>query len=133
MSTIQYTSSNSIPSNVRDTLSSKVRPWNDYIILQTGQGQYTLLEKSLFNDDCRSIVAMRSNDGTYHYTEQESEFDFIVTNETVVYSNIGYGSRLDLPVVQEVNTVCIVALTILVFIWVLFGRVFRWRGRKLHV
>lgn len=96
----QYNDYSSIPQAVRDLVANKISLADSYILLQTGEYQYTaLVNKPALG--CRQYTITRgSNYGQYTVVETEGEWQYTVTNEYYCYSNVGYGAALDLPVVD---------------------------------
>lgn len=95
----QYTEYGSIPQAVRDVVANKISLLDMYILMQTGQYEYTALVWKPGLNECRQYTFTRaSNYGSYDVTESEGTFEYTVSNEYYCYSNVGYGSALDLPV-----------------------------------
>lgn len=95
----QYTDYGSIPQAVRDLVANKISLLDSYILMQTGEYEYTALVNKP-GLGCRQYrISRTSNYGQYTVTESEGSWDYTVTNEYYCYSNVGYGAALDLPVV----------------------------------
>lgn len=98
----QYTDYSSIPQAVRDLVANKVSLLDSYILMQTGQYEYTaLIDKPGLG--VKQIVVSRNSstyNSQYAVATSEGTWDFVVTNEYYCYSNVGYGAALDLPVVE---------------------------------
>lgn len=98
----QYTDYGSIPQAVRDLIANKISLLDSYILLQTGEYEYTaLVNKPALG--CRQYVVSRvstSGYGQYVYQvlESEGQWEYTVNNEYYCYSNVGYGAALPLPV-----------------------------------
>lgn len=98
----QYTDYGTIPQAVRDLIANKISLLDSYILMQTGEYEYTaLINKPALG--CRQYVVSRTSQfgyGQYAYTVSESQgvWDYTVTNEYYCYSNVGYGPALSLPV-----------------------------------
>ncbi len=97
----QYTEYGSIPQAVRDLIANKISLLDSYILMQTGDQQYTaLINKPALG--CKQYVISRtSNYGQYSVSESVGTWNYSVRNEYYVYSNVGYGAALDLPVVDH--------------------------------
>lgn len=98
----QYTDYSSIPQAVRDLIANKISLLDSYILMQTGDQQFTaLVNKPALG--CKQYVISRTGNYGSQYTVTESvgTWDYNVHNEYYVYSNVGYGSALDLPVVDH--------------------------------
>lgn len=95
----QYTDYGSIPQAVRDLVANKISLLDSYILMQTGENQYTaLINKPALG--CKQYTIQRSSNYGQQYTVNESvgTWDYTVTNEYYCYSNVGYGAALSLPV-----------------------------------
>lgn len=96
----QYTDYGSIPQAVRDLIANKISLLDSYILMQTGENKYTALIRKAGLNECRQYTISRANNyGHYLVSESAGDWDYTVTNEYYVYSNVGYGAALDLPVV----------------------------------
>ncbi len=94
----QYTDYGSIPQAVRDLVANKISLLDSYILMQTGEYQYTaLVNKPALG--CKQYVIQRGNNyGLFTVKESPGVWDYTVTNEYYCYSNVGYGAALSLPV-----------------------------------
>lgn len=101
----QYTDYGTIPQAVKDLVANKISLLDSYILMQTGQYEYTaLINKPGFNK-CQQIRVYRSsnyNNSDYSVSVTNGNWDYTVTNEYYCYSNVGYGAALDLPVTEGV-------------------------------
>ncbi len=98
----QYTDYGSIPQAVRDLIANKISLLDSYILMQTGDQQYTaLVNKPALG--CKQYVISRTGNYNNQYSVSESvgTWEYTVRNEYYVYSNVGYGAALDLPVVDH--------------------------------
>lgn len=101
----QYTDYGSIPQAVRDLIANKISLLDSYILMQTGEYEYTALVYKHGINECRQYQVERASGsgyGSYLYRLKESAgvWEYTVTNEYYCYSNVGYGAALDLPVVD---------------------------------
>lgn len=95
----QYTDYGSIPQAVRDLVANKISLLDSYILMQTGQYEYTALVFKHGLNECRQYrITRASNYSTYTVQETAGTWDYTVTNEYYCYSNVGYGAALELPV-----------------------------------
>lgn len=121
----QYTDSySSPPSDVQNLISNKVALADYYILMQTGQYEYTALVKNPATNETTKYRIYRNTSSYSSYYNIEtttSDFDFNVTNEYYVYSNVGYGKYLDLPVYQGVTSHCLIIICCVL----MFGIVFK--------
>ena len=130
MAISQYTDSyGSISADVQNLISNKISLLDQYILMQTGQNEYTALVKNVASKDVKEYVISRaSNSGYSNYytiTEKSGTFEYSVNNEYYVYSNVGYGKSLDLPVYDGVISyslciICCIAMFAVVFKGALF-------------
>lgn len=124
----QYTDYGSIPQAVRDLVANKISLLDSYILMQTGQYEYTALINKPGLNKCQQIRVARSSNYNSDYVVSVSSgtWDFDVTNEYYCYSNVGYGAALDLPVVQGVTAHATVILACALMLAIIFkGALFR--------
>lgn len=99
--------------------------------MQTGEYEYTALIKNMANKDVEQITVSRSSGSGYNnqYSVKRQngvDFDFTVSNEYYVFSNVGYGKSLNIPSYEGIRTYSMVGLTVLVFFMVVFkGALFK--------
>lgn len=95
----QYTDYGSIPQAVQDIVASKVSLLDEYILMQTGQREYTaLINKPGLG--CKQVRIYRDDYGGYYHVDVSTGiWSYSVSNEYYTYSNVGYGAQLDLPVI----------------------------------
>lgn len=120
----QYEEYGTIPQAVRDLIANKVSLLDQYILMETRDREYTALIRSTSTDKVRQIVVYY-NEGVYNVAEMDGVWEWDVTNEYYVYSNVGYGAALDLPVVEGVTAhatiiMCCALMFAIVFKGVLF-------------
>ena len=124
----QYTGSyGSISSDVQSLIANKVSMLDRYILMQTGDGVYTALVYNPATRNCRQFQVTRGqyNSG-YQVVETAGSFDYSVSNEYYVYSNVGYGRALDLPVYDGVISWSLVFIAVLLSFAVVFkGALFK--------
>lgn len=121
----QYSDSYSSPSSdIQNLIANKVALLDQYILMQTGQYEYTALVYNPNTKECTKYTISRSSSGSYNniYTlsEATSDFEYTVSNEYYVYSNVGYGKSLDLPVYDGVISHCLMILCCLAMFAVVF-------------
>lgn len=98
---VQYNSTGTVPQAVRDLVANKCHLLDEYILMQTGEYEYTALIRNPVTKDVSQIVVTRGNNyGAYSVSKSAGQWAYTVTNEYYCYSNIGYGAALDLPVVE---------------------------------
>ena len=130
----QYTDSySSIPSQVVSIVNNKCSLLDKFIIMQTGERQYTALIYNVCSKNGKQYVFSRSSNYNY-YTVSESDissFDYTVTNEYYVYSNDGIGHSVDLMVYHGATAHAVVIVSLFVMYAVIFkGALFKCLSRK---
>lgn len=120
----QYSGNSSISTQIQNLIANKVSLLDQYILMQTGQYEYSALVYNPNTKKCVEYTITRDSNNYntfYEINEKESNFDYAITNEYYVYSNIGYGSALELPVYQGVisHSLIIIACVLL------FGIIFK--------
>lgn len=128
----QYTDFSTIPQQVRDVVANKVKLLDEYILIQTGQYEYTALIHDLVTDDVIQLCFTRSsNYSTYTVDQSAGIWDFTVSNEYYCYSNVGLGAALDLPVYDGIQAHCSAVLVVaLMFLIVFRSALFPFRKKK---
>lgn len=125
----QYTDSySSIPSQVVSIVNNKCSLLDKFIIMQTGDRQYTALIYNVCSKKGKQYVFKRpSNVSYYTVTESDiSSFDYTVTNEYYVYSNDGIGQTVDLMVYHGATSHAVVIVSLFVMFAVIFkGALFK--------
>lgn len=130
MAITQYTTSYSDPSTaIQNLVANKIALLDQYILMQTGQYEYTALVYNPNTKECTQYTISRESDSSYsnyyEITETSADFEYTVSNEYYVYSNVGYGKALDLPVYDGVIShsliiICLMLLFAVVFKGALF-------------
>lgn len=128
----QYTDYGSIPQMVRDIVANKCSLLDEYILIQTGQYEYTALIRDVITDEVTQLVFTRtSNYSIYTVDQTEGTWDYSVSNEYYCYSNVGLGAALDLPVMDGVQAHASVVFTVvLMFLIVFKSTLFPFRKKK---
>lgn len=128
----QYTNSySSASSDIQNLVANSVSVLDQYILMQTGEYEYTALIKNMASKDVEQITVSRSSTSGYNnqYSvnrQNGADFDFTVSNEYYVFSNVGYGKSLNIPAYEGIRTYSLTALTVLVFFMVVFkGALFK--------
>lgn len=124
--TADYTSS--IPSQVVNIVANKVSLLDQYIIMQTGQYEYTALIKNVNTAEVTQLRFYRLSDSyssAWQVEESVGEWEFSFWNEYYIYSNLGVGQSADLPVVSGVTAhasiiMCIALMFAIIYKGVLF-------------
>lgn len=128
----QYTNSySSASADIQNLVANSVSVLDQYILMQTGEYEYTALIKNMASKDVEQIIVSRSTSSGYNnqYSVQRQngvDFDFTVSNEYYVFSNVGYGKSLDIPAYEGIRTYGLTGLVCLVFFAVVFkGALFK--------
>ena len=130
----QYTDGySSIPSQVVSIVNNKCSLLDKFIIMQTGEREYTALVYNVCSKKGKQFVFSRPYNYSY-YTVSESDissFDYTVTNEYYVYSNDGIGQTVDLMVYHGATAHSVVIVSLFVMFAVIFkGALFKCLRRK---
>lgn len=130
LSVEQSTDYGSISADIQNLVANSVSVLDLYVLMQTGEYEYTALIKNLANKEVEEITVTRGNSNyNTKYTVSRkivSDFDYSVSNEYYVYSNCGVGKSLDIPAYEGARTYGLTALTVLVFFMVVFkGALFK--------
>lgn len=128
----QYTSSyGSISSDIQNLVANSVSVLDLYVLMQTGEYEYTALIKNLANKEVEEIKISRSSGSNYQTTysvnrREVDAFDYSVSNEYYTFSNCGFGKSLDIPAYEGIRTYGLTGLTVLIFFMVVFkGALFK--------
>lgn len=130
----QYTESYSLPpSDVQAVVNARVSLLDRYIIMRTGDYQYTALIHKGVTDEVQQLVFSRIS-GNYsnpwQIVESVGAFEYSVTFPYYVVSNVGVGRQMDLLCWRGASSWSLVVIASFVCLWVLFkGVLFRWRKR----
>ena len=130
----QYNSYGSISSDIQNIVANNVSLLDSYILMQTGENEYTAL---IYDNATKKTEQLRFYRTSGNYSSSwriertESTFDYQLTNEYYCYSNVGFGRSLSLPVYQAVTSFSLCSITVLLFFAVIFkGVLFRCLDRK---
>lgn len=121
MAITQY-ENESVPSTVKNLCYSKIGVLDQYVIMATGEYEYTLLSKNIVDDTVRQYVITRIKTNYDNYYEcievSNPTWNYTITHEYYVYSNTGQGIMETLPVHAIISSwsmvgiVCIAALAV---------------------
>lgn len=131
----QYSSYSTVPSDVKNIIAAKLSILDQYILFATGDNEYTAL---IFNPPTKNTVQYRiyRQGQNYNYTwniqrVNDVEFEYQVSNEYYVVSNVGYGQMLDLPAYDAVQSFASAIIIALLFFAIIFkGVLFKCLKRK---
>lgn len=133
---VQYEEYGLIPETVCDVVANRVSILDQYVLFQTGEFEYTALIKNTSTGKVTQLRFYRINTyNQYAVEETEGTWEFSYHNEYYTYSNLKFGSSLDLPVMDGVTayatTILSVALMFaIVYKGVLFPCLSRKRSRR---
>ena len=128
----QYEQYGSIPQAVRDIVANKVSLLDQYVLFQTGENEYTALIKNTSTGKVKQYRFYRlSNYSQYAMEITDGVWEYTYHNEYYTYSNMKFGSSLDLPVVEGVTAHASVIMYIaLMFAIIYKGALFPCLQRK---
>lgn len=128
----QYsTSYSSASSDIQNIVANSVSLLDKYVLVQTGDNEFTALVKNIASKEIEQITISRQNGTSYnnrYVVDREivKDFSWNIPNEYYAYSNCGFGKSLDIPAYQGALTYGVTALTTLVFFAVIFkGALFK--------
>lgn len=132
---IQYEDAGTISNTYLDVFYSKIGVLDRYVICQIGEGRWGCLIYRIPSKECIQYTITRtgSNYGGYSYslTEQNSDWEYSISNEIYCYSNIGLGKMAILPCHEIMTSWGVTALTTVVMLAVVFkGALFKCLRRK---
>ena len=126
----QYTNTSgysSTDSTVQSIVANKISLLDQYVLMQTGEYEYTALVRNPFTKKTTQYKFTRNGNysSAYSLNVSQGEWDYNVTNEVYVFSNMGQGRALDLPVYDGVIShsliiICCTLLFAIVYKGVLF-------------
>lgn len=129
----QYTETTSIPSQVLGVCQNKIGVFDQYILYALSDTSYGMLCKSMLpGSKARLITFTRGASGSGYYgrydisIDDDAAWNFSISNEVYVYSNIGYGQALQPVCWQGLQTFSLVGITCALFLAIVFkGVLFR--------
>lgn len=125
----QYTDSySSIPSQVVSIVNNKCSLLDKFVIMQTGDKEYSALVYNVCSKKGKEYVFSRPYNYSYYTVSERdiSSFDYTVTNEYYVYSNDGIGQTVDLMVYDGATSHAVVIIALFTMFAVIFkGALFK--------
>lgn len=121
----QYSASYSNPTaDMREIVANNVGLLDKYILMQTGEYEYTALIKDMALRTVDVIKFTRQGSG-YNYAwvashSSTTDFRYSVSNELYVYSNMNVGKSIDLPVYKGVTAYSLAIIISVLSLAVLF-------------
>lgn len=118
----------STDSTIQSVVANKISLLDQYILMQSGQYEYTALVRNPFTKNTTQYTFTRNDNYSSAYSlniVEGATWDYTVTNEVYVFSNMGQGRALDLPVYSGVIShsliiICCAMLFAIVYKGVLF-------------
>lgn len=132
----QYADSYSNPStDIQNLIANKCSILDRYILMQTGEYEYTALVNNPCTKKCTQYTISRTSQNGYNnrykITSKDSTFDYNVTNEYYVFSNDGIGKALNLPVTESVTSFSLLIIACSLMFGIVFkGVLFKCLRRK---
>ena len=133
----QYTDSySSCPADIQNIVANDIALLEEYVLMQTGQYQWTAQIHQIGTNKTREIVFTRSTQqgaNNVYTVSRNSNVDFntTYTNEYYVFSNMGFGKSLDLPVYDGVTSWSLAIIScVLMFAIVFKGALFKCLDKK---
>lgn len=132
----QYTDSySSCPAEIQNIVANDIALLEEYVLMQTNQYEWTAQIHQIGTNKTRQIKFTRSgsNYGNIYLVDRTENitFESTYTNEYYVFSNMGFGKSLDLPVYDGVISwsLMIICCTLL-FAVVFKGALFKCLDRR---
>lgn len=132
----QYSVSYSNPtSDMREIVANNVGMLDKYILMQTGEYEYTALIKDIPLNRVDVVKFTRLGGGYSYYWDVShsttTDFSYNVSNEMYVYSNMNIGKSLDLPIHKGMTAFSLAIIVSLLSLAVLFkGVLFKCLKRR---
>lgn len=122
---IQYTESySSCPTDIQNIVANDISLLETYVLMQTDQYEWTAQIYTMGLNKARQLKFTRtsSNYNSYYTMERIDNVDLDVTysNEYYVFSNVGIGKSLDLPVYDGVISYSLMIISCLLMFAVVF-------------
>ena len=130
----QYSEYGTVSSDIQNLIANKVGLLDDYILMRTGELEYSALIKDNVTKEVTRFVISRESSYNSTYTIKtysEDTFSYTVNNEYYVYSNQRLGRSLSCPIYEQVTSYGICIMTcVLVFAILFKGVLFRCLRRR---
>ena len=129
---LQHDEFTEIPEVIREVTANRCRVLDNYVLMQTGENEYTALIMDPVTGKTTQLTFTEFSEyGFYDLVESEGEWQYTVLNECYTYSNCGFGSALDLPVMEGVMAHAAIVFTVyLMFLVVFRSLLFPFQKRK---
>lgn len=129
---IQYDGGySSCPAEIQNIVANDIAINELYVLMQTGQYEWTAQIYTLGIGSTRQLKFNRQSNTSYnnYYTVTRSkdiEFKTVYENEYYIFSNMGFGKSLELPVYQGLQTYSLMIIScVLMFAIVFKGALFK--------
>lgn len=125
----------SISTDIQQLIGNAVGMLDKYILIRTGEYEYSALIQSPGSDTAKQITVSRnSSNSTYNVSEEDGkEFSWNITNPYYSYSNLGFGKALQTITAYEQTTSIAVSALVCFLVLALFfkGVLFTpWRKKR---
>lgn len=134
---IQYTESySSASAQIQNIIANDISLLDMYILMQTGQNEWTAQIYTIGSGATRQIRIYRNSATGYNNQyiverKENIEFSSTFSNEYYIYSNIGYGNSLSLPVYDGVQSWSLMIISCMLMFAVVFkGALFKCLKKK---
>ena len=132
----QYTDSfSSCPADIQNIVANDVTILEQYCLMQTGQYEWTAQITTLGTNKTRQLIFTRANTNYSSYYDvtrvEDSTADITYSNEYYVFSNMGFGKSLDLPVYDGVTSISLMIISCCLMFAIIFkGVLFKCLDKK---
>lgn len=125
----QYTTSYSVPSaDIQALSASKVGFLDSYVLMQTGQYEYQLITQRAGTHSVNQYRFYRTSNIQNNYWQvsevSNPSFDYHITNEYYVFTNVGAGRQLSLPIYEQVTSFSLMIISCALMFTIVFKGVF---------
>ena len=128
---LQYSEPSPIPETVREITANRCRLLDRYVLFQSAAREYTALIQDPVSGKVTQLLFWLDDEGQYGVMEIDGTWEYTIHNEYYTYSNLGFGSALDLPVMDGIQAHAAVVFTVcLMFLVVFRSLLFPFRKRR---
>lgn len=125
----------SISTDIQQLVGNAVGMLDKYILVRTGEYEYSALIQSPGSDTAKKITISRSGNNSIYNVEEETgkEFSWNISNPYYSYSNLGFGKALQTITAYEQSASIAVSAMVCILVLALFfkGVLFTpWRKKR---
>lgn len=132
----QYTGSYSVPStDIQNIVSSSIGFFDSYVLIQTGQYEYTALIKKANSTKVKQLKFTRSStNSNWSVSRAESnDFTYTISNEFYTFSNMGFGRQLSPQIYDHILSASMVFICCVLSLAIMFkGVIFTCLRKSRH-